>query len=61
VPEDYGGSDTGAVAYALALEEIAAGDGPVSTIMSVHSSVGCVPILRYGTDAQKGQTVHYIG
>lgn len=53
VPEEYGGSDTGALAYALALEEIAAGDGPVSTIMSVHSSVGCVPILRYGTEAQK--------
>ncbi|MGB7318851.1 MAG: acyl-CoA dehydrogenase family protein [Planktotalea sp.] len=53
VPEEYGGSDTGAVAYALALEEIAAGDGPVSTILSVHSSVGCVPILRYGTETQK--------
>ncbi len=53
VPEEYGGSDTGPVAYALALEEIAAGDGACSTIMSVHSSVGCVPILRFGTDAQK--------
>lgn len=53
VPEEYGGSETGAVAYALALEEIAAGDGPVSTILSVHSSVGCVPILRFGNDAQK--------
>lgn len=53
VPEEYGGSETGAIAYAMALEEIAAGDGPVSTIMSVHSSVGCVPILRYGTEAQK--------
>ncbi|WP_293451042.1 acyl-CoA dehydrogenase family protein [Planktotalea sp.] len=53
VPNEYGGSDTGAIAYALALEEIAAGDGPVSTILSVHSSVGCVPILKYGTEAQK--------
>jgi butyryl-CoA dehydrogenase len=53
VPEDYGGSDTGTVAYAAALEEIAAGDGACSTIMSVHSSVGCVPILRFGTDEQK--------
>lgn len=53
VPEDYGGSDTGTVAYAAALEEIAAGDGACSTIMSVHSSVGCVPILKFGTDAQK--------
>jgi alkylation response protein AidB-like acyl-CoA dehydrogenase len=53
VPEAYGGSDTGVIAYAAALEEIAAGDGPCSTIMSVHSSVGCVPILKFGTDAQK--------
>jgi butyryl-CoA dehydrogenase len=53
VPEAYGGSETGTVAYAVALEEIAAGDGPCSTIMSVHSSVGCVPILKFGTQEQK--------
>lgn len=53
VPETYGGSETGTVAYAAALEEIAAGDGPCSTIMSVHSSVGCVPILKFGTEQQK--------
>ncbi|MBW9113798.1 acyl-CoA dehydrogenase family protein [Rhizobium cauense] len=53
VPEEYGGSDTGTVAYAAALEEIASGDGPCSTIMSVHSSVACVPILKFGTPDQK--------
>ncbi|KTQ97136.1 acyl-CoA dehydrogenase [Aureimonas ureilytica] len=53
VPEEYGGSDAGTVAYALALEEIAAADGACSTIVSVHSSVGCVPILRFGTQEQK--------
>ncbi len=53
VPEAYGGSDTGVIAYAAALEEIAAGDGPCSTIMSVHSSVGCVPILKFGNDDQR--------
>jgi len=53
VPEAYGGSETGTVAYAVAIEEIAAGDGPCSTIMSVHSSVGCVPILKFGTEEQK--------
>lgn len=55
VPEAHGGSETGIVAYALALEEIAAADGACSTIMSVHSSVGCVPILRYGSDEQKAR------
>ena len=53
VPEEWGGAMADHVAYAVALEEIAAGDGAVSTIMSVHNSVGCVPILRFGTDAQK--------
>ena len=53
VPEEWVGAMSDHVAYALALEEIAGGDGAVSTIMSVHNSVGCVPILRYGTDDQK--------
>lgn len=53
VPEEWDGAMTDSIAYALALEEIAAGNGAVSTIMSVHNSVGCVPILRYGNDAQK--------
>ncbi len=55
VPEQWGGCDTGYLAYAIAIEEIAAGDGSCSTIMSVHNSVGCVPILRFGTEAQKQQ------
>ncbi|MQB22464.1 acyl-CoA dehydrogenase [Agrobacterium tumefaciens] len=55
VTEDYGGSQAGTVAYALALEEIAAADGACSTILSVHSSVGCVPILRFGTEEQKSR------
>ncbi|WP_431855427.1 acyl-CoA dehydrogenase [Azospirillum sp.] len=53
VPEEYGGAGTDFVAYALAIEEIAAGDGAISTIMAVHNSVGCVPILKYGTPEQK--------
>lgn len=53
IPEEYGGSDTGTLAYVLALEEIAAADGATSTVMSVHNSVGCVPILKFGNDEQK--------
>ncbi|MDR0280682.1 MAG: acyl-CoA dehydrogenase [Paucimonas sp.] len=53
VPEQWGGCDTGYLAYAMALEEVAAGDGACSTIMSVHNSVGCVPILKFGNDEQK--------
>lgn len=53
VPEEWGGAGMDNVSYALALEEVAAGCGAVSTIMSVHNSVGCMPILKFGTDAQK--------
>ena len=53
VPPEYGGAGADHVGYALALEEIAAGDGSVSTILSVHNSVGCLPILRYGSAEQK--------
>ena len=53
VPEQWGGAMTDTLAYACALEEIAAGNGAISTIMSVHNSVGCVPILRFGNDAQR--------
>src|SRR5438477_9300291 len=53
VPPEYGGAGADHVGYALAMEEIAAGDGSVSTILSVHNSVGCVPVMRYGSDEQK--------
>ena len=53
VPAEWDGAGADYVSYALVLEEIAAGDGAISTIMSVHNSVGCMPILSYGTDEQK--------
>jgi butyryl-CoA dehydrogenase len=53
VPEEWGGAGVDHVAYALAVEEIAAGDASTSTIMSVHNSVVCMPLLKYGTQEQK--------
>lgn len=53
VPEQWGGSYTDYVAYALSVEEISAGDSAVGTMMSVHNSVGCGPILRYGATEQQ--------
>ncbi len=52
-PEEWGGSNTGMIAHALAMEEIAAGDGAVSTIMSVHNGVGQKPIADFGSDVLK--------
>ncbi len=53
VPLEWDGAGMDYVAYALALEEIAAGDGAVSTIMSGHNSVGCMPLVEYGSEEQK--------
>lgn len=53
VPEDFGGSYIDYVAYALAVEEISAADGALGALMSVHSSVGCGPLLKYGTPEQQ--------
>ena len=55
VPGDFGGTYSDYTAYALAMEEIAAGCASCATLMSVHNSVGCGPILAYGGDAQKAE------
>lgn len=53
VPEEWGGSYIDFVAYALAVEEISAGDGAVGALMSIHNSVGCGPLLKYGSTEQQ--------
>lgn len=55
VPEQWSGSYVDYVAYALAVEEISAGDGAVGALMSIHNSVGCGPVLKYGSQAQKDE------
>ncbi|TKC92673.1 acyl-CoA dehydrogenase [Trinickia terrae] len=55
VPPEWGGTYTDYTAYALALEEIAAGCAACATLMSVHNSVGCGPILNFGTHAQQAR------
>ncbi|MBM3560204.1 MAG: acyl-CoA dehydrogenase, partial [Alphaproteobacteria bacterium] len=52
-PEEWGGAGAGVLTHALALEEIAAGDGACSTIMAVHNSVACLPVANFGTREQK--------
>lgn len=53
VPEELGGSYTDYVAYALAVEEISVGCGAMGALMSIHNSVGCGPLLKYGTAEQQ--------
>jgi alkylation response protein AidB-like acyl-CoA dehydrogenase len=53
VPAEWDGAFTDYVAYSLAIEEVAAADASTSTLMSVHNSVGCSPVLAWGSEAQK--------
>ncbi|WND02308.1 acyl-CoA dehydrogenase family protein [Temperatibacter marinus] len=53
VPEEWDGAATDYVSYALAIMEIAAGDGGLSTLMSVTNSPSAACILNCGNDWQK--------
>lgn len=53
VPEDWGGAGLDYVSLAVGIEEIAAGNGAVSTIVSVQNSLPCGITLNFGTEAQK--------
>ena len=53
VPEALGGVGADYVSYALALIEVAAGDGAVSTVMSVHNAPFNAILQRFGTPAQQ--------
>ena len=53
VSPDWDGAGFDYLTLAAVIEEIAAGDGAISTIISVINSVGCGPIERFGSDWQK--------
>ncbi len=53
VPEAWGGAGSDHVTYALALEEVAVGDGGMAGILSVQNSVVGLPILAFGSQEQK--------
>ena len=50
---DWGGSEIPYETYAQVIEEIAAGDGAVSTLVSVHNAPTCEILEKFGTPAQK--------
>ena len=53
VAQVYDGVGADYVSYALALMEVARGDGAVSTMMSVHNAPFCAILERYGSEEQK--------
>ena len=55
VPEEFGGAGLDYLTLALVLEEIAAGDGGTSTVISVTNCPVNAILMRYGNAAQKRQ------
>lgn len=53
VPEAFGGAGVDAVSYVLALSEIAYGCASTAVVMSVHNSICCEAIVKFGTEEQK--------
>jgi alkylation response protein AidB-like acyl-CoA dehydrogenase len=53
VPEEWGGTFSDYTSYAIAIEEVSVGCAATGGLMSVHNSVGCGPILAWGSEAQK--------
>ncbi|MHC4046814.1 acyl-CoA dehydrogenase family protein [Bradyrhizobium sp. 23AC] len=54
-PASYGGAESDYVSYALALMEIAAADGALSTLVSIQNSIMVAGILKRGTEEQKAR------
>ena len=54
-PERFGGAEADAVSYALALIELAAADGALSTIVSIQNSILVSGLLKDGSDAQQAR------
>jgi alkylation response protein AidB-like acyl-CoA dehydrogenase len=54
-PEEAGGAGADYISYALALIEIAAADGALSTILSIQNSIMVSGLLKDGSAAQKAR------
>jgi len=53
VAPEFGGSGMDLLSYAIAIEEISKAWASLSVIMSVHNSLVCGPLQRFGSEAQK--------
>lgn len=53
VPEVYGGVEEDSLTYIIAVEEVARACAATSCVLAVHNSAAILPILWFGTEAQK--------
>lgn len=57
IAEKWGGAGSTFTNYILAIEEISRVSAAVGVIVAVHTSVGTMPIMSFGTDEQKARFV----
>lgn len=57
IPEEWGGAGADFLSYVLAIEEISRASATVGVILAVHTSLGTLPILNFGTLEQKQKFV----
>jgi butyryl-CoA dehydrogenase len=55
VPEQYGGAGAGYLEYAMVVEELGAACGSTGLSYAAHNSLGCGPIVYFGTEEQKAK------
>lgn len=53
IPKAYGGLGLDAMSYAILIEEVGRACGSTCLMLAAHCSLGCVPIIKFGSDAQK--------
>ncbi|MGW3287950.1 acyl-CoA dehydrogenase family protein [Streptomyces sp. NPDC001002] len=53
VPEEYDGAGSDTVSYVAVMEELGAADQSVASSWNAHSTIATLPLLAYGTEAQK--------
>jgi alkylation response protein AidB-like acyl-CoA dehydrogenase len=53
IPPEYNGEGADTISYVLALSEIAYSCASTAVVMSVHNSIVCESILKFGTETQK--------
>ena len=53
IPEEYGGAGVDAISAAIAIEELGWACGGTALSVAAHNGLGCAPIARFGSEAQK--------
>ena len=53
VPEEYSGAELDAISSAIAIEELAWGDGGTALTIEAHNELGCAAVVYFGSENQK--------